>query len=63
MKKLGNYEFLRQLPFYNVINILRKDRTFKNCAETYDIEIINNENLSDSLVISETAIKYFLLVY
>ena len=63
MKKLGNYEFLRQLPFYNVINILRKDRTFKNCAETYDIEIINNKNLSDSLVISETAIKYFLLVY
>ena len=57
LKKLKNHELLRELPFYNDINILRKDRAFKNYAETYDIEIINNKNLSDSLVISKPAIK------
>ena len=54
---LKNHELLRELPFYNDVNILRKDRAFKNYAETYDIEIINNKNLSDSLVITKPAIK------
>ena len=54
---MKNHELLRDLPFYNNVNILRKDRAFKNYAETYDIEIINNKNLSDSLVISKPAIK------
>ena len=57
VKKLKNYELLRELSFYNDINILRKHRAFENYAETYDIEIINNKNLSDSLVISKPAIK------
>ena len=54
---MKNYELLRELSFYNDINILRKHRAFGNYAETYDIEIINNKNLSDSLVISKPAIK------
>ena len=57
VKKFKNHELLRELPFYNDINILRKDRAFKNYAETYDIEIINNKNLSNSLVISKPATK------
>ena len=58
IKKLKNYELLRELPFYDDINILRKEKTFKQYAETYDIEIIQNKNLSNSLVISKPAIKY-----
>ena len=54
---MKNYELLRELSFYNDINILRKHRAFGNYAETYDIEIINNKNLSDSLVITKPAIK------
>ena len=54
---MKNHELLRDLPFYNNVNILRKDRAFKNYAETYDIEIINNKNLSDSLVISKPTKK------
>ena len=57
VKKLINYELLRELPFYGDINISRKERAFKKYAETYEVEIINNKNLSDSLVISKPAIK------
>ena len=32
-------------------------RAFKRYTETYQVEIINNKNLSDSLVISKPAIK------
>ena len=59
IKKLKNYELLRELPFYDDINISRKEKTFKQYAETYDIEIIHNKNLSDSLVISKPAMTSF----
>ena len=55
---MKNYELLHELPFYDDINISRKERTFRQYAETYDIEIIHKKNLSDSLVISKPAIKY-----
>ena len=48
---------LRELPFYDHINISRKERAFKRYDETYDIEIINNKNLTDSLVLNKSAIK------
>ena len=57
IKKLKNKELLHELPFYVDINISRKERAFKGYAKTYDKEIINNRNLSDSLVISKPAIK------
>ena len=48
---------LRELPFYDDINISRKERVFKRGAETYDVEIIIDKNLTDSLVINKSAIK------
>ena len=45
------------LPFYGDIIISRKERTFKKYAETYEVEIINNKNLSGSLVINKPAIE------
>ena len=57
IKKLGNFELLRELPFYNDINILRKEKTFKKYAETYEVEIINNKSISDSLSVSKNSIK------
>ena len=48
IKKLSNYELLRELPLYDDINISRKERAFKGFAETYKVEIINNKNLSFS---------------
>ena len=56
VKKLSNFELLRELPFYNNINISRKERAFKKYAETYQVEIINNKSLSDSLSVSKNSI-------
>ena len=57
IKKLRNFELLRELPFYDDINISRKERAFRRYAETYKAEIINNESLSDSLSVSKYSIK------
>ena len=32
-----NYELLRELPFYDDINILRKERAFRGYADTYEV--------------------------
>ena len=57
IKKLRNFELLRELPFYDDINISRKERTLNGYAETYKVEIINNKSLSDSLPVSKNSIK------
>ena len=57
IKKLSNLQLLRELPFYDEINISRKERAFKKYAETYQVEIINNKSLSDSLPVSKNSIK------
>ena len=57
IKKLSNHELLQVLPFYDIINVLRKARAFKKYAETYEVEIINSKSLNDSLSVSEDSIK------
>ena len=57
IKKLSNYELLRELPLDDDINISRKERALRGYAETYKVEIINNKNLSDSLSVSKNSIK------
>ena len=57
IKKLSNQELLRELPFYDDINISKNERTFRGYAETYKVEIINNRNLSDSLSVSKNSTK------
>ena len=48
---------MHELPFYDDINISRKERAFKKYVETYEVEIINNKSLSDSLSASKNSIK------
>ena len=57
IKKLRNFELLHELPFYDDINISRKERAFRGYAETYKVEIINNRNLSDLLSVIKNSIK------
>ena len=57
IKKMKNFELLRELPFHDDVNISRKERAFRGYAETYKVEIINNRNLSDSLSVSKNCIK------
>ena len=56
IKKLKNYELLRDLSFYDDINISRKERAFRGYAETYKVEVIN-KSLSDLLHVSKNSIK------
>ena len=57
VKKLSNYELLRELPLYGDSNISRKETAFRGYAEPYKVEIINNKNLSDSLSVRKNSIK------
>ena len=59
-KKLTNQELLQVLPFYDDVGILRKRRAFKNHAETYEVETIDNKSLSDPLFLSKNSIKILL---
>ena len=63
VKKLSNFELLRELQFYDDINILRKEWAFKKYAETYKVDIINNKSLSDSLSVSKISINIYLMNY
>ena len=54
---MKTYELLCELPFYDDINISRKQREFKGYAETYKVEIINNKSLNDLLYVSKNTIK------
>ena len=56
-RKLSNRELLRELPFYDNINISGKERAFKKYAEIYEVEIMNNKSLSDSLTVSKNRIN------
>ena len=60
VKNLRNHELLSDLPFYDVINVLRKARAFKKYTESYEVEIINNKSLSDSFFVSKNSIKTLL---
>ena len=54
---MKNYELLSELPFYDDINISRKEMVFRGYAETYKVEIINNKSVSDLLYVSKNSIK------
>ena len=45
------------LLFYDDVAVLRKEKAFKNYAETYKVETIDNKSLSDSLSLSKNSIK------
>ena len=56
-KKLRNQELLQVLPFYDDVGVLKRQRAFRNYAETYEVEAIDNRSLDDSLRLSKTSIK------
>ena len=60
IKKLTNQELpLRNLPFYDDINISKKEGAFRGYAKTYKVEIINNRNFSDLLSVIKNSINFF----
>ena len=53
---MKTYALLRELLFYDEINISRKERAFRGYAETYKVEVINNKILGDLLHVSKNSI-------
>ena len=50
-------------PFYDDVGILKKQKAFRNYSETYEVETIDNKSLDDSIFLSKTYIKIYLLIY
>ena len=40
IKKLSNYELLRELPLYDDINISRKEKVLRGYAKTYKVKLL-----------------------
>ena len=54
---MKNCDLLRELPFYDDINISRKERALRGFAETHKVEITNNKSLSDLLYVHKNIIR------
>ena len=63
IKKLSNQELSRELLYYDDINILRNEGTFRGYAKTYKAEIVNNRNLTDLLSVIKNSIKIYSMNY
>ena len=44
------------LPFYDGVGILKRQRAFRGCAETYNVETVDRKSLSDSLFLAISSI-------
>ena len=56
-KRVTKYQILKNiLPFYDSVGISRKQRAFRNYAETYKVEVVRRISLSDSLFSAKISI-------
>ena len=44
------------LPFYDRVGILKRQRTLRGCAETYNVETVDKKSLSDPLFLAISSI-------
>ena len=57
-KRLTKHQILQNvLPFFNSVGISRSEHTHKYYAETYDVEVIDNKSLDDSLFLVKKSIS------
>ena len=57
IKHLKNIDLLSKLPFYEELNVTKTDDTFRECAMSYNVEIIEKEDLIKRLEASKSSIK------
>ena len=56
-RKLTKHQILKNiLPLYDSVGILRRERAFKGYIETYNVEVADRINLSDSLFLAKSSI-------
>ena len=57
-KRLTKHQILQNiLPFYDSVRISRREHAHKYYAETYDVEVIDNTSLDDSLFLAKRSIN------
>ena len=57
-KKLTKHQILSNMPpFYDIVRISRRQHVHKGYAETYDVEVIDNTSLDDSLFLAKRSIN------
>ena len=49
IKKLSNLQLLKELPFYDELNIVKNKTAFSGYAQCYKIEIIDNKRRNYSI--------------
>ena len=57
IKKLSNIRLLKELPFYDELNITKNKTAFSRFAQSYKIEIIDKKDVITQLKSSEISIK------
>ena len=57
IKRLNNVAILRELPFYDELNIVEISKIFKGYVRTYSIEIIDSKDPSVQLKTSKPIIE------
>ena len=57
IKRLKNIDLLAELPFYDQLNMIKTDQTFKGYARSYKVEIVDKEDLIVQLEASKSSIK------
>ena len=57
VKKLNNVQLLKELPFYDELNIVKNKTAFSGYAKTYKIKIVDKRDVIVHLKASEISIK------
>ena len=57
IKRINNINTLRELPFYDELNMVKISKAFKEHARSYSIEIIDSKDPSVQLTINKPSIK------
>ena len=59
-KRLTKYQILRNiLPFFDTVGIVKNEHDHRGYAESYNVEVMDNKSLDDSLFLARRSIKYF----
>ena len=57
-KRLSKHQILQNvLPCFDSVGISRREHTHKYYVETYDVEVIDNKSLDDSLFLANKSIN------
>ena len=57
IKKLGNVELLKELPFYDELSIVKNNTAFSGYARSYKIEIVDKRDVVVQSKSSEIVIR------